>query len=134
MRYLALWNPDRNQGPTPEGMAAMDALIQREAKAGVLLTTGGLKPGRTRMVSKDGKVSVTDGPFAESKEVIGGFAIIEAPSHEEALAAARRFIAVAGNGTCELHAMFGPEDFQQPHQIPEVAANEAKLRKELTRG
>jgi hypothetical protein len=89
-------------------MAAMGKLIEEGMKAGWLVGTEGVHGGShgTRVRSIGGKVSVVDGPFAEAKEVIGGYAILRANSKEEVLALTRRFLEVAGDGTCELHQLF----------------------------
>jgi hypothetical protein len=59
----------------------------------------------------NGKIVVTDGPFTESKEVVGGYAIVEAKSKEHAVAMTKRFLEVAGEGECEVRPMYQPEDF-----------------------
>jgi hypothetical protein len=59
-----------------------------------------------RVRNSNGKVTVTDGPFAEAKEVVGGFAILRANSKEEAIQLARDFLKVAGEGECELRQIF----------------------------
>ena len=60
---------------------------------------------------RDNKRIVTDGPFAEGKEVVGGYAIVEAKSKEHAVAMTKRFLEVAGDGECEVRPMYQPEDF-----------------------
>lgn len=82
--------------PSPELSARMGAFIQETAAAGVLLQAEGLLPSSAgaKVSVRDGAVSVTDGPFAEAKEVVGGFAIIEARSLDEAIDWGRRFAAV----------------------------------------
>lgn len=102
MRYLSFVIPTNDVPPTQELMEAMVKLIEKEIKAGRLLDTGGLMPIETaaRVSVKKGKVGVTDGPFAEAKEVIGGFAMFEFGSREEAVAAAVEFM--------ELHKQFCP--------------------------
>ena len=79
-------------------------------KAGVLLDTAGLMPTTEgiRLRLRDGRITQTDGPFTEAKEVVGGYAILEAPSMAEALAATRRFLEVHGDGwniECEVRQM-----------------------------
>jgi len=93
--------------PTPEMYAAMGKLIEEMSKAGVLLATGGLGPHPTQVISSGGKVSFTDGPFTEAKEVAVGFALIEAKSKEEAIEFSRRFWQVAGEGAGEIYEVFG---------------------------
>jgi hypothetical protein len=82
---------------------AMDELIQRNRKSGALVETAGLKPTRagTRIRLSKGKLTATDGPFTETKEVVGGFAIMECKTRDEALAHARDFM--------ELHRVHWPE-------------------------
>ncbi|HXJ20552.1 MAG TPA: YciI family protein [Polyangia bacterium] len=109
MRYISLFtHKARNTGPSQQEIAAMGKLIEEGKKEGWLVTTEGVAWGDTgtRVQSADGKISVTDGPFAEAKEVVGGFAVMQVKSKEEALALTRRFLAVAGDGTCELHQLF----------------------------
>jgi len=83
MRFLSIYKTvERNSPPSQEHIAKMGQLIEETMKAGVLLATEGCLPtamgARVRLA--DGKISVTDGPFAESKEVVGGFAILEVSS------------------------------------------------------
>jgi len=109
MRYISLYtHAPRGTGPQPGEIAAMGKLIEDGKKEGWLIATEGVAWGDTgtRVHASNGKVSVTDGPFAEAKEVIGGYAILQVKSKDEALALSRRFLAVAGEGTCELHQLF----------------------------
>jgi hypothetical protein len=73
--------------PGPEFMAEMGKLSEEMAKAGILVLTGGLQPSSTgtRITYSGGKRTITDGPFSETKELVGGFAIIEANSNEHAI-------------------------------------------------
>ena len=107
MKILSIWSfdPAAKQPPTPEQMQQMGALIAELKSTGVLIDTGGAMDGslELRYSRKNGKDTVTDGPFAEAKEVVGGFALFEVRSREDALAFTRRFLDVAGDGTCELH-------------------------------
>jgi hypothetical protein len=113
MRFLSIYKSvETGAPPTPEEMATMGKLIEDGMKAGFLLAVEGCMPSaagaRVRLCK--GKVSVTDGPFTESKEVIGGLAILQANSKEEAVEIARQFLHVAGDGECELRQLFeGPE-------------------------
>jgi hypothetical protein len=111
MKYLLTYEAESTNAPTPEKMAAIAKFGQEMSAAGVLVMTGGLqrasKSTRVRMIG--GKFSATDGPFAETKEVIDGFALINAKSKEEAIEHARRFMAVAGDGEGEVLQVFdGP--------------------------
>jgi hypothetical protein len=109
MRFLSIYKTvERNTPPTAEEMATMGKLIGDSMKAGFLLATEGCMPTAlgARVRRSSGKVSVTDGPFTESKEVVGGFAILKANSKEEAIEIARQFLAVAGDGECELRQIY----------------------------
>ena len=115
MKFLSIYkNVERNTPPSPEEMASMGKLIEEGVKAGWLLATEGCLPSALgARVRKDGaKVSVTDGPFTEAKEVVGGFAILQANSKEEAIQLAKDFLKVVGQGECELRQLYessGPE-------------------------
>ena len=109
MRFLSIYKTrERNAPPTPQEMATMGKLIEEGMKSGWLITTEGCLPSALgARVRRDGaKMSVTDGPFAESKELIGGFAILKAGSKEEAIERCRRFLQVAGDGECELRQLY----------------------------
>jgi len=109
MRFLSIYKTvERNTPPTAEEMATMGKLIGDSMKAGFLLATEGCMPTAlgARVRRSSGKVSVTDGPFTESKEVVGGLAILKADSKEEAIEMARQFLAVAGDGECELRQIY----------------------------
>ena len=107
MRFLMT----TNAGGTPpdEAMyAEMGKLVEELAAAGVLLATGGLDQG-THISSSGGKITVTDGPFTEAKEMIVSFALIEARSKEEAIELSRRFWTIAGDGEGDIRQVFGPD-------------------------
>ena len=109
MRYLCLYKPghDADRAPTQEEMAAMGKLIGEMTQAGVLLDNGGCessaKGARVRINS--GKTSVTDGPFPETKELVCGYAIIQAKSKAEAIEWTKRFMAVVGEGESEVRLL-----------------------------
>lgn len=97
MRFLALVKHSENLGRPPEGlMVAMHTLVADGLREGVLLETGGLSRMKNAIHVRQsgGKLSVTDGPFAEAKEVAGGFAILELPSREAALEWTQRFMQI----------------------------------------
>jgi hypothetical protein len=114
MRYMMLYKPGKETDapPTAQEMADMGQLIDEMARAGVLISTGGLQPSSKGVrVSKSGqKITVTDGPFAETKELIAGFAIVEARSREHAVELAKRFLEVVGEGVSEIRPMQGAPD------------------------
>ena len=111
MRFLSIYkSAERSTPPTQEEMATMGKLIEEGMKAGWLLSTEGCLPSAlgVRVRRSSGKVSVTDGPFTESKELVGGFAILQANSKQEAIDLARKFLSVVGEGECELRQLCEP--------------------------
>jgi hypothetical protein len=108
MKYLMTYASNSKAPPSPETMAAIGKFGKEMTEAGVLLMTGGLvRPNSgTRVALSAGKFSVTDGPYAETKELIDGFALIRANSMEEAIEHARAFMTVAGDGEGEVLKVF----------------------------
>ena len=107
MRFLGYTMGDPSapfSPPTPELMAEMGTFVEEATKAGVLLATGGLAPlnEATRVIHADGKFTVTDGPFTEAKELIGGWALMEVRDKDEAIEWTKRFLAVLGAGECRV--------------------------------
>ncbi len=96
--------------PTPELMEEMGKFVQESIKAGVMVATGGLAPKGTRVNLTAGKYTVTDGPYIEAKELMGGFAVISVKSLEEAIGWAKRFRDIVGDGTSEIVQVYGPDD------------------------
>ncbi len=112
MKYLSVYKTkEAGVPPTPEQMAEMGKLISEMTASGVLLATEGCLPSaRGARVRRSGaNVTVTDGPFTESKELIAGFALLEAKSKQEAIDLAKRFLEVAGDGECEVREIFAGE-------------------------
>ena len=110
MRFISIntLNPT-NRLPTEAEMASMHKLIVEGMKAGWLIECEGVTFGTTGVrVHKDagGKITVTDGPFAETKEVLGGYALLNAASKEEAVEHTRRFLDHVGQGTWETYQLF----------------------------
>jgi hypothetical protein len=106
MRYLAFIRHAesyREAGPPPALLEAMGQFVQQSLQDGSLVDTGGLLPSKDgfRVRLSKGRITKTDGPFMETKEVIGGWAILEADSQHEALRIAREFM--------ELHRRHWPE-------------------------
>ncbi len=101
MRFLSMVRVKENTGQVPSErlMAEMGKLMEEWTKKGVLLETAGLRPTSegVRLRNNHGKISRTDGPFTETKEVVGGYAILKAGSLAEALEAAKRFLEVHGD-------------------------------------
>jgi hypothetical protein len=110
MRFISIFTHEPiNRGPTEAEMARMGKLIEDAMKEGWLLSTEGVSFGSTGIrVHRDsaGKVSVTDGPFTEAKEVLGGYALCQASSKEEMVKLSKRFLEVAGDGTCEIYQLY----------------------------
>lgn len=118
MRYISIYtHTPRSTGPSQEEIAVMTKLIEEGHRDGWLVITEGVAFGQTgvRVHADGGKITVTDGPFTEAKEVIGGYAILRVKSHEEALALARKFLAVTGGGTCEMYQLFEMQDDGRRH-------------------
>lgn len=86
----------------------MGKLVEDGMKSGYLVGTEGCLPSSlgARVRLTDGKLKVIDGPFTESKEVVGGFAILQAKSKEEALEYVKQFLQVVGGGECELRQLY----------------------------
>jgi hypothetical protein len=115
VKFLSIYKSvETGVPPTQEEMDRMGRLIEEGMKAGYLLAVEGCLPtalgARVRLA--DGKISVTDGPFTESKEVVGGLAILQAKSKAEAVEYIRKFLGVAGDGECELRQLY--EEGQNP--------------------
>ena len=110
MKFLMTYEQTKQAPPTPEKMAQLGAFTQEMMKSGILVMTGGLvRPTKgTKIKLAGGDFSVTDGPYAETKELIDGFALIEVKSKEEAIDVARRFMAIAGDGQGEILQVFDP--------------------------
>jgi len=109
MRFLSLYKcPERDTPPTPEEMARMGKLIEEGMKSGRLLGTEGCLPSAlgARVRLDHDQYTVSDGPFTESKEVVGGFAILDAPSKEAAVEYVKEFLKVVGQGECELRQVY----------------------------
>lgn len=106
MRYMMFikHTEDYRNATVPSSLyEAMGGFVEQARKDGTLIDTAGLQPTSAahRVRLSGGKILVTDGPFVESKEIIGGYALIEAKSDAEALAIARRFM--------DLHRIHWPE-------------------------
>ena len=100
MRFLSMVRINENSGtkPSQKLMDDMGKLIEEATREGWLVSTAGLKPTTEgkRVRQRHGKLSVTDGPFTETKEVIGGYAVLEAGSMDEAIELTKRFLRVHG--------------------------------------
>lgn len=109
MRFLSIYKTvESSTAPTCEEMGAMAKLIEDGMKAGWLVSTEGCLPTAmgARVRKSEEKVMVTDGPFTESREVVGGFAILKANSKEEAIELTKTFLEHVGPGECELRQLY----------------------------
>jgi hypothetical protein len=116
MRFLSMIRIDESTGqqPSEQLMEDMGKLIDELMSEGKLVTTAGLRPTKegVRVRLRAGELSTVDGPFTETKEVVGGYAMLEADSPEEAIELVERFLKVHGDEweiECELRALDGPE-------------------------
>jgi hypothetical protein len=109
MRFLSMYkSKETGVPPTQEEMARMGKLVEEGMKAGSLLAVEGCMPSATgaRVRLSNGKLTVIDGPFTESKEVVGGLAILQAKSKQEAVELVKEFLHVAGDGECEIRQLY----------------------------
>lgn len=116
MRFLSMIRVNENSGQVPSDqlMHDMGKLIDEMTQEGTLVRTAGLRPTTegARVRLRQGKLSTVDGPFTETKEVVGGFAILEAASMREAIELTKRFLRVHGEEwdiECEVRQLDGPE-------------------------
>jgi hypothetical protein len=137
MRFMILSRADKNietAAPDPALFEAMNAYMEEMHKAGVLLAAEGLQPlAKGAMVKfRGGKPTVTDGPFAEAKELIAGFSIIQVKSKEEAIEWVKRSPAfgIASETEIEIRQLFDADDFAE-HLSPESRAREDAMRAEM---
>jgi hypothetical protein len=124
MRFMVITKATKDSEagipPKPELMAAVGKLSEEGMKAGYLLESGGLLPSSkgARLRLAGGNLTVTDGPFAEAKELIGGYAILQVKSKAEAVDLGKRFLKLheevlgpSYEGECEVRQMIDPSDF-----------------------
>ncbi len=138
MRFMILRLADKDTEaavmPSEELLTAMGKYMEDLAKAGVLLGGEGLHPSSrgARVEFKHGKPTVIDGPFAEAKELIAGYTMLQVKSEEEALEWVKRWPALdaGGNVRLEIRRVFEAEDFGAEF-TPEARKREDRLRAEL---
>ena len=110
MKFLCMYKAAKPEGtpPTQEEMTTMGKLIEESTKSGILLSSEGCLPSTfgARIRRNGGKFTVTDGPFTESKEIVGGFALIQVKSKQEAIEFTKRFLDVAGDGETEIRQVY----------------------------
>jgi hypothetical protein len=109
MQFMMLYKPGRESDAphSPEHMAEMGKFIDQMKTAGILLSTRGLKASSkgARVRISGGKFTVTDGPFTETKELVGGYAIVQVKSKQEAIEQAKLFLKLVGVGESEIREM-----------------------------
>jgi hypothetical protein len=111
MKYMALWRPTKEPvgAPTQEEMGAMGKLIEEMMKEGVLVATDGLQSSASGAIVRQtkGTITVTDGPFAETKELVAGYAIFNVKSKAQMIELTKRFLKVVGHdGVSEIRQMY----------------------------
>jgi hypothetical protein len=116
MRFLSMIRIDENNGLVPSAklLQDMSALLDEMTREGALVRTAGLRPTKegVRVRLRHGRLSTVDGPFVETKEVVGGYAILEAPSMDAAIELTKRFLTVHGDEwdiDCEVRQLASPE-------------------------
>jgi hypothetical protein len=117
MKFLMIYESDPHAPPpTPETFVRLGAYTAKMTASGAVILTGGVvRPSRgIKLKSQGGKVTVTDGPFAESKEVIDGYAVVNADSVEAAIALATEFMDIAGEGKGEILRIYDPPEIPAP--------------------
>jgi hypothetical protein len=100
-----------NEPPPPELYEEMGKFVEEAVNAGVIVATGGILPTAmgAKISLKDGEFTVVDGPFAEAKELVGGWALMECRDLQEAIEWSKRFITVLGEGEVRVRPVTGPE-------------------------
>jgi hypothetical protein len=107
----SLGDPNTPVGPaSPEEYERMNAFVEEATKAGVLLATGGIAPlsEAVKIKYSGGEFTVLDGPFAEAKELVGGWALMETRDIDEAIEWTKRFLIIAGDGETTIRQVYGP--------------------------
>jgi len=110
MRFIMMYRPTAKTAgpPSPETMAAIEKDIAEAKKAGKFVSNGGFYPLAQGAIIRraNGKSTVTDGPYAEAKELIGGYAIFDLSSKAEAIESAKGFLDMMGEGEVEVRQMY----------------------------
>ena len=138
MRFMGLLKADEHSeaGEFPDDptiFQRMAVFMQEVAEAGVLTATDGLAPSSKgkRVKLADGNVTVIDGPFTESKELVASYALFNVKSMDEAVYWTTRFLEVLGQGECEIRPIFEPTDFPADVFPPEMQAAEEAMRETM---
>jgi hypothetical protein len=129
VRFLSIYkHQETNTPPSAEMVARMQKLVEDGMKAGWLVATEGCLPSaRGARVRRSGsQTTVSDGPFTEAKELVGGFAILEAQSKQEAIELTKAFLAVAGDGECEVRELYTQQDTSRGDTATQLAEQFAR--------
>jgi len=110
MRFISIFThePSNREQPQAE-LESIGRLVEEGMKAGWLLATEGVNFGSKGLrlhKARGAGITITDGPFAEAREVLGGYALMKADSRQEVIALTRRFLDTVGQGTCELYELY----------------------------
>ena len=136
MRFLCIAKSDEKTEagvpPDPAMLATMGAFVEEQVKSGALLATEGLHPSSkaARVRLSQGKLTVTDGPFTEAKEVIASFALIQVKSKQEAIDRVASFLRIFGEGEADIYQVYEAEDFG-PALTPELREQEDRTRAQM---
>jgi len=110
MKFLCIYKPAKPEGtpPSPHEMERMGKFIEESFRSGYLISTEGCLPTAlgARVRRSEEKFTVTDGPFTEAKEMVGGFALIRAASKAEAVEYTKKFMNIAGDGEVEIRQIW----------------------------
>jgi hypothetical protein len=110
MRFLMIYQDDPKtlaRTTDPAHYAKMSKYVEEQFANGTLISTGGIQGGSAgiRVRNTNGEFLVTDGPYAEAKELVGGYALCEYPSRDAAIAGAKEFLGLMGGGVSEIHQL-----------------------------
>src|SRR5215470_14740393 len=110
MKFLSIYKPSKPESvpPTQKEMEEMGKYVEKMIKSGVVLATEGCLPSAlgAKLRLSNGKFTVTDGPFTEAKEIVGGFAVMKANSKAEMIEHVKDFMKLAGDGECEIRQVY----------------------------
>jgi hypothetical protein len=115
MKYFMKTNPDANAAPpSPELFAEMGKFVEEGFRDGSLVATGALDPRTTVIEHRAGQFSITDGPYAEAKEAVVGWAIVDVKSKDEAIELSKRFWQIVGDGQGTIQRVYDPGEMPSP--------------------
>jgi hypothetical protein len=131
VRYFSTYQPAHQGPPSPEHMAKMGQIVETAVQEGRLIATGGLGPASqgARVRYAGSKRTVTDGPFAEAKELVAGWAVLRASSKDQIAEQIKTFLEQGGDGECEVRLLFEESDFPASDTIDREKELRAKSAK-----